>query len=805
MRNTQNNNINSIISVIVCLILITSLIQIIPNKIQIINEASADSTWIQSTKMDFCNGTLNNITINTSSSEAQLELQYFDKWINKFPSGHPEKRDSHAMATFYDTDKILLFGGSFRGTVPDNNETWVYDLSDNKWTQQKPSYSPSARTSHAMAMIYNTDKIVLYGGFQSGGINDTWVYDLSDNKWTLMNPETKPPHITCHCMAPIYNDDKVVMFGGYYYDGNFQYYNDTWVYDFSDNLWYNMNPQEPPPARCETGMAAISSTDKIILFGGNLGEFNRSDDTWVYDFSDNQWTEMNPISKPTTRDNHAMATICNDDKIMLFGAHGFNMYGWETWIYDLSESEWTKLDLNTEPTGRFDHALASIYNTKKIVMFGGYQGDEDTWLFDLEVEEPHYATSGNFTSMPYDTGGYVIYNSLEWLANTLNNTSIKFQLRTADDQSELYKKRFLGPDGETDTYYLTSGNNIWKGHNSERWVQCKAYLSINETSKSPILKEIKISFNYLPELEFAKVTPVFGNITTQFNFTTEFIDKDNDKPLFVNICIDGINYSMDESNITDVIISDGKSYWYSTKLKAGNHTYQFFASDSNFICSTNLQNLKVNFGQLSHIIIEPSLAKITIYEYQIFRAKGFDADGNYFPITPTWNVNGGGLINQFGNFTPTTSGIWIVYANSSGISGTASITVIRGEDDSNIDSDNDKIPDYWEQKYGLNITDPKDAGLDFDEDNLTNLEEYLNHTNPFDTDTDNDSFIDGLEVDMDTDPLDDKDYPIEEDEDKEKKSDKKDYSIYVALIGIIIVILILLALYINLKRKKEKK
>ncbi len=120
---------------------------------------------------------------------------------------------------------------------------------------------------------------------------------------------------------------------------------------------------------------------------------------------------------------------------------------------------------------------------------------------------------------------------------------------------------------------------------------------------------------------------------------------------------------------------------------------------------------------------------------------------------------------------------------------------------SNDDNDNDKIPDYWEQRYGLSITNHTDAELDPDNDNLTNLEEYLNRTDPFDPDTDNDTFNDGSEVDKGTDPLDDEDYPLDEDKDKKKDFDKIDFSTYMALIGIIVLFLILLILYVNLKSK----
>jgi pectate lyase len=46
------------------------------------------------------------------------------------------------------------------------------------------------------------------------------------------------------------------------------------------------------------------------------------------------------------------------------------------------------------------------------------------------------------------------------------------------------------------------------------------------------------------------------------------------------------------------------------------------------------------------------------------------------------------------------------------------------------DSDHDGMPDWWEVKYGLNPRDPSDAAQDKDGDGYTNLEEYLNGTDP---------------------------------------------------------------------------
>lgn len=80
------------------------------------------------------------------------------------------------------------------------------------------------------------------------------------------------------------------------------------------------------------------------------------------------------------------------------------------------------------------------------------------------------------------------------------------------------------------------------------------------------------------------------------------------------------------------------------------------------------------------------------------------------------------------------------------------------------DTDKDGLPDGWEAMYGrwnpvtedwdiLDPLDPADALEDYDNDNLTNLGEYLNGTNPTELDTDSDGLPDGWEVRWGMDPL----------------------------------------------------
>ena len=72
---------------------------------------------------------------------------------------------------------------------------------------------------------------------------------------------------------------------------------------------------------------------------------------------------------------------------------------------------------------------------------------------------------------------------------------------------------------------------------------------------------------------------------------------------------------------------------------------------------------------------------------------------------------------------------------------------------STLDSDDDGMPDAWENEHGLN-PEVNDADDDPDGDGLTNLQEYQNSTDPNDPDSDGDWVNDGDEVNNGTNPND---------------------------------------------------
>ncbi|HUW62587.1 MAG TPA: Amuc_1099 family pilus-like system protein [Candidatus Bathyarchaeia archaeon] len=91
---------------------------------------------------------------------------------------------------------------------------------------------------------------------------------------------------------------------------------------------------------------------------------------------------------------------------------------------------------------------------------------------------------------------------------------------------------------------------------------------------------------------------------------------------------------------------------------------------------------------------------------------------------------------QFGNDT-------VTFHTIDGDPNRLSVTV-----QTDLDSDGDEIPDWWEHDYRLDWENPADAGEDADTDGLTNLDEYGHLSDPRNADTDEDGLTDGDEVNV---------------------------------------------------------
>ena len=462
--------INILIFLLLCIAYVTKL--------------TAD-VWIQSSSNDFAQGQFSDIQITGTGTNAYLELLNY--WSNMNPIVKPSARSYHSMVYDSSNRQIILFGG-YPGP---NNETWVYNLTINKWSNMNPQIKPLERQEHAMVYDSENKKVVLIGGNLSSGApilnGDTWVYDLANNKWTNMSPFGKPTDRRLHAMVYDSLNKITILFGGNNSSG---INGETWIYNFSINSWISNYYGNTPSPRNALGIVYDSSNRQIILFGGSPGPVH-SDDTWVFNFTNNIWTNMNPLTKPSARACHAMAYDSFNQKVILFGGKVGVPINDETWIYNPSENSWMQKYPFKKPSARWHHSMTYDLANNRIVLFGGMNGgvNDETWIYETR-------NSGIFESYWFDTGAPSIFSNISWNMSMPTGATCTFQIATSSSSNDPWN--FKGPDGNFTTYYTNSNQQIWQGHNGDRYIKYKTYFNTECVYDSPQLNDVSIVYENMP-------------------------------------------------------------------------------------------------------------------------------------------------------------------------------------------------------------------------------------------------------------------------------------------------------------------
>jgi hypothetical protein len=132
-------------------------------------------------------------------------------------------------------------------------------------------------------MIFDSKnyELILFGGYSAdhGYLGDTWAFDYSIGLWYQLTLSNRPSPRDGFEMTADWINKRAFLFGGF---NNVQgTLNDTWNYDFSTRSWVNLYPTTRPPARENFGMAFDLANQKLILFGGYNGSVGCLGDTWA--------------------------------------------------------------------------------------------------------------------------------------------------------------------------------------------------------------------------------------------------------------------------------------------------------------------------------------------------------------------------------------------------------------------------------------------------------------------------------------------------------------------------------------------
>jgi len=275
-----------------------------------------------------------------------------------------------------------------------------------------------------------------------------------------------PNQRIAHSMTYDVTNDRIIMYGGATTNSYVSYSTETWVYDLNTNTWALMSPESVPYQKIDARIAYDLESEKTVCFSGVNREDYVSDETWIYDYSADSWTNANPTTAPHLRSGHAMIYDSESDIIIMCGgglAPDYNPYGGrtqfnDTWAYNTNTNTWTNMTPAISPLGRGSGRVAYDAESDRIVLFGGAHSAEMTY--------------------PEDPTGEVYQNST-WTYNY--NTNTWEDVTPLVSPSPRYG-HYMVYDSESDKIILYGGythldttsmeNEVWSFDlNSETWTQ----------------------------------------------------------------------------------------------------------------------------------------------------------------------------------------------------------------------------------------------------------------------------------------------------------------------------------------------
>jgi N-acetylneuraminic acid mutarotase len=308
---------------------------------------------------------------------------------NAVSGGNPGELTGHKMIYDPILDEIVLFGGNRIGNDRSNlDSVWKYSISDSQWVEITTETTPVSRFGHQMAYLPLNRSIFLFGGSKNSDyerLGDTWLYNLDNNTWEELSPTESPPAsgFSELCYDSLRN--RVLLFGGY--DSYQSKLNDLWVYYPNNNSWSELAPSSSPPIEYGHSLFYRDNGGEIYTFGRNSFEFRN--EFWEYDTSANSWLQMTAtFPRPSYRYWHGMVYSNISDVCLLFGGSSNNFDMDDSWIFNFTTNSWTEIQSDNNPPERSLFSMCHDSQRNQIYIYGGLGEDfticrDDFWKFDL--------------------------------------------------------------------------------------------------------------------------------------------------------------------------------------------------------------------------------------------------------------------------------------------------------------------------------------------------------------------------------------------------------------------------------------
>ena len=289
---------------------------------------------------------------------------------------------------------------------------------------ERPIATPSPRGEVGGAWDATHERFVVFGGdqgvpvqcsSQTDFVGETWAFQPDCDNFVQLSGGDGPKRRGRHATAG--DGSHMWIHGGRFRaetSGLYDLFDDTWVFDFATDSWTELDAPGGPSKR--TNHVAVVAGNKLYIYGGNASNdglaFIPLGDTWALDLDTLAWTELQTRNNPPERLFHAAAT---DGSFLYVYAGGdedafFGPFFRDLWALDLTSLEWTEMSGGSDgPEGRIWPSLTYDPVLDQLVMFAGHDDQElgnhnELWSFDIGTSQWDRLKKGDTPNQP--AGGF---------------------------------------------------------------------------------------------------------------------------------------------------------------------------------------------------------------------------------------------------------------------------------------------------------------------------------------------------------------------------------------------------------------
>ncbi|HZY71223.1 MAG TPA: kelch repeat-containing protein [Thermoplasmata archaeon] len=231
---------------------------------------------------------------------------------------------------------------------------------------------------------------LLFGGATATGLsNATLVENTSNGTWTAVAASGAPAPSPRSNFSLIDIGGKAVLFGGLLDSETGGCGNDTWVFDFATDRWSNVSlPRAPPPREQAAGAYGVFASLGFVLLEGGIDPALPLrgglatvywNDTWLFNITSHRWSGVAKAGAPSPRAGSSMAYVPPLSGFVLFGGCA-RVCTNGSWVLRPGTWHWAALPTSGPlgPPSVGGAAFAWDPIEGALVTFGGYELSQGT-------------------------------------------------------------------------------------------------------------------------------------------------------------------------------------------------------------------------------------------------------------------------------------------------------------------------------------------------------------------------------------------------------------------------------------------